>query len=1027
MFLARLAVNRPVLTAMMILSLVVFGAFSYTQLSQELMPDISFPFVIVTTVYPGAGPKEVASQVTEILEEEVGSVSGLKTMQSQSLENLSFVMLEFELDVDANFASIDVKDKVDLAMMRLPDEILPPVVQQYSFTSAPVLNVAIRSDRPLKEITQIAETRLKDEISRIDGVSKVEIVGGLQREINIACRADRLRSYGLSIMDVVGFIQAENVNFPAGHITGLTSEYSLRMVGEFSDLDQLRRLRVITPTGSPVFLRDIADINDYYEEPREFARFQDKPAVSIQVKKADDANSVIVSRRVREVMDDLSLWLGQERIEATIINDKAKYITDSVQDVLKNILIGILLTSILLYLFLHDARSTIVVAVTMPTAVIATFSLMYFADFTINVISLTALGISIGILVTNSIVVLENIANKIDKGYSSKEAAIKGTSEIALAVGASTLTNIVVFTPIAYMQGIIGRIFFQFGMTVVFATLISLLTSFTITPMLASILLKGKDEKTNGNVKTGIRYRFGAAWDRFYDQLALDYKNLLRKALRHRWLVVLITVLSFFGGCGLFTQVGTEFFPEGDEGIVVIIAKLPPGTSLEQTDRTMRRIAKAVANIPEVDTVLSEIGGEAKGVNEGQITLNMVDIELRDRKTPEIVEAIRPMLTEIPAAEISVSTSSGQGPGAGLQVEITGPELSEINKLVNRVMELAHQVEGVIDITSTYESGKPEISFVPDRNQMSAYGIMSVQVGSMLRAAFEGMEVSYYREGGEDYDIRVQFAKDERENISSFGDMLVRTPMGYVPLSQLGKVEFTQSETKIERKNKQRIIMVTANFSGITSGDANKALSALVDQKIGNPPPGYTIDFGGQQEMMEREFGYLFQALFLAIILTYMVLAAILEDFVHPITIMLTLPLGLVGVAIALFVSGVSINLMSLMAIIMLVGIVVNNAILILDYTRQLREKGMEKIEALIESSSTRLRPIIMTNLAIAISVAPQALGGAGAEFRKALAVVTMGGVLVSALFTLFLIPAIYSAFDRFAIKPKVLENPPED
>ena len=1026
MFLVRLAVDRPVLATVLILSIVVFGAFSFMQLSQDLFPKIDFPIIVITTVYPGAGPKEVESQVTEILEEEVGAVGGLRKMESQSLENISLIVMEFELEVDGNIAKIDVKDKVDIARMRLPREIEPPVVEQFDINSEPVLTLAINSDRPLTEITKLAETRIKDELSKINGVSKVEVIGGLEREILVACNADKLRSYGLSLMDVVGYVQAENLNFPSGQITGITSEYSLRLTGEFKSLNDIRMMRIITPSGAVIHLQDVAEIKDAWERPAEQARFQGHPAVTLSVQQSEDANTVLISRAVRNRVEKLSGWFKQERIEVTVANDRAKYITNSINDVLTNIIIGIILTSILLYLFLHDFRSTLIVAISMPSSIIATFSLIFFAGFSINMISLMALGISIGVLVTNNIIVLENISNKLRQGKDSRTAAVEGTGEIAIAVVASTLTNVMVFTPIAFMKGMVGRIFFQFGLTVVFATIIALLISFTLTPMMAKLFLKTKKDqrkalKANGN-KINLRTRFANAWDRFYEELANDYRSVLNWILtsnKRKGLIVFCSSLALFVGVFLLGKSGMEFFPESDEGIIKIEAKLPPGTSLEQTDRTLQLMSKAVANIKEVNTVLSQIGGTGKGINEGRLIINLVEIENRNRKTADVMNEMRPLMASIPAAQINLTMGSGRGPGSGIEIEIIGPELETINEISNKAMNIGRNISGVIDIRSTYETGKPELAFIPNRNQMADYGITSIQVGSVLRTAFEGQEITYFREAGEDYDIRVQLIENERSDLSSFGDMLIRTPKGYVPISQLGEIKYSQSETKIERKNKQRVVKVNANTSGITIGDAADIWEKNIKKEI-IVPSGYDINFGGTVEFMKREFGYIFQALILAIILTYMVLAGILEDFTHPFTIMTTLPLGLVGVGIGLFIAGVSINMMSLMAIVMLVGIVVNNAILILDYAKQLRQKGMEKVEALVESSYTRLRPIIMTNLAIAISVLPQALGGAGSEFRRALAVVTMGGVLFSAVFTLILIPAIYTWFDRFAFKIKV-------
>ena len=1020
MFLAKLAINRPVLATVVIMILVVFGLYSMTLLSQEQMPNIDLPFVVVSTIYPGAGPKEVETQVSEKLEEEISSVAGLDKMQSQSMENLSLLILQFEMEVDGAQAALDVKDKVDIVINDLPDEAETPVVQQYNINSAPILNVAINSNRPLEDITRLADTRIKDELSKIDGVSKVEVVGGLEREIHIAVRPDRLKAYGLAINDLVGFIQAENLNFPTGRILGITTDYALRMVGEFDSLEVIRNIRLVTPKGARIRLSDVAEIVDTYQEPDTKATFQGKPAVSLQVMKKDDANTVRVADSVYKVVDELKPWLEQQQMEATIANDKSIYIRDSVRDVSTNIIIGIILTSILLYLFLHDLRSTIIVAVSMPASLVATFSLMYFANFTINIVSMMALGISIGVLVTNSIVVLENINNKLQAGKSPADAAIMGAGEIAVAVIASTMTNIVVFSPIAFMKGIIGKIFMQFGLTVVFATIISLLISFTLTPMMAALLLRKVEHNKEKKRWFHFLGTFAQKWDAFYDNLAEDYRSALRFALNRRWVVVLATIVVFFAAMMLFGQVGVEFFTTGDEGIITIKAKFPPGTALEQTDRSLQKMAKNISDTPELDTLLIEIGGTGKGVNEGSIRVNLVKADFRNRTTNEVMDSFRPLVSAIPGAEINIFAGEERGGMApGVEIEVTGPDLKEINKISEQIIEILKGVDGMIDIRSSYEAGKPEMVFKPNRDRMSQYGVTSYNIAMSLRTAFEGTEVSYFRELGENYDIRVLLDRQYREELDNFSNMLIRVGSSYIPLTQLGSVTFEQSETLIERKNKQRLVKVNANVSGITTGEAVEKVTPLFNKQI-NVPSGYNIHFGGEDESRRREFGYIMQALLLAILLTYMVLAAILEDFIHPFTIMLTLPLGLVGVAVALFLGGVSINLMSLMAIVMLVGIVVNNAILILDYAKQLREQGMDIREALIEASATRLRPIIMTNLAIAISVAPQTIAGAGAEYRRALAVVTMGGVLISAVFTLFLIPAIYTAFDRFAIKPKV-------
>jgi len=637
---------------------------------------------------------------------------------------------------------------------------------------------------------------------------------------------------------------------------------------------------------------------------------------------------------------------------------------------------------------------------------------MYAAGFTLNVISLMGLGISIGILVTNAIVVLENISRHMTMKEDPGHAAEVGTSEIAVAVIASVMTNIVVFTPIAFMKGIIGQFFYQFGLTVVFATIFSLVVSFTLTPMLASKFLK-TGHKRAGWSPWGV---FARGWEKAYRSIEESYTNTLRWSLSHRWVTVVLTVLSFVGGLMLFGWIGMEFFPSSDEGLIEIEVKLPAGTSLVQTDKVLMEMEALIRTIPEVDTILSKIGGSRQGVEDGELSLKLVDAEERERDVFTIIDQLRPMLAVIPAAEITVG-SGGRGPGGGygdIEIDVSGPELDGVRELSDTVAEIVRGIEGLADVRTTYVSGRPEMTFLPDRHHIASYGLTTGQVAQVLRTSFEGEVASNYREGGEEYDIRVQLDEKDRSKMDSARDLLIATPKGFVPLSQLGDFYITKAETEIQHKNKQRMIVVSANIArGKLGGKVEEIRQQTDALKLEDR---YSIYFGGQSEAMQENFGYIFQALILAIILTYMVLAAILESYIHPFTIMITLPLGLIGVALALFLTGESINMISLMAVVMLVGIVVNNAILILDYTAQLRKEGKPIKEALIEASTVRLRPIVMTNLAIALSILPQALAGAGSEFRAAVAIVTMGGVLVSAIFTLYLIPAIYTAMDRLTL-----------
>jgi len=1013
MFLAKLAVKRPVLTTMFILMFVVVGYNSYTRLSRDLMPNIEFPFVLVQTVYPGAGPKEVESQVTKLIEDEIFSISNIEEMQSWSREGFSLIFIQFKLGENADLKAIEVKDKIERILSDLPEDVEQPAVYKYEPTSTPVMRLAVTSPRGLEETYRLTDQRIKDELAKVDGVSSVQIIGGLEREIRVAIRRDDLRAYGLSIADVVAAVAGENVNFPTGHIVTGDQEISLRLQAKYETTQEIRQIRINTPSGKRVFLKDVARVLDTNAEQRTMARYQGRETVSLEVRKKADANAVAISDGTQEKISHLEKILPSD-IKIEVVQDSSDFIRDSVHDAVSSIIMGVLLTALLLWLFLHDIRSTFIAAISIPAAIAATFLPMLFAGFTINVISLMGLGVSVGVLVANAIVVLESISAHLDQGMKPDEAAIQGTGSVAIAVIASMGTNLVVFTPIAFMKGIVGQIFLQFGLTVVFATIFSLIMSFTLVPMLAMVVFRAGGKKH----ELFLVRLFAKGWDKGYEGLAGSYKRMIAWSLRHRWVVVVLSVLAFAGGMMLFGFIGNDFFPESDENFLLVNVKLPPGTSLQKTDEVLQemdaRIQKEYGRY--IVSSLHGIGGEMAGVEEGSISYNLVDKAERDLGAKQLVARFRPLVAGIPGAEIAIGVES-HGPGSGLQVEINGPDMDQINRYADQVIGLIRQIDTLVDGRKSYVTGKPELTFVPDREQMAAYGVTTGMIGRLLRMYFEGEVETRFKELDEEYDIRVQLEDAERRTYSDFMDIFLRLGPHYVPLTQLGEIKFTTAETEIQRQNKQRRITVSANMAAKTLGENQQALQDLIDQEI-NLEPGYSIAFAGQSKFMAETMGYIMDALILAIILTYMVLAATLESFIHPFTIMITLPLGLIGVALALFLSGISINMMSLMAIVMLVGIVVNNAILILDYTEQLRQKGMDIRTALVEASYVRLRPILMMNLAIAISLAPQVLGS-GAEYRAAIAMVTIGGVLVSTVFTLFLIPVIYTFFDRLSIKKR--------
>jgi HAE1 family hydrophobic/amphiphilic exporter-1 len=1021
-----MAVTRPVLTTVIVVAILVLGLFSYTRLVVDLFPEVDFPFVTVTTIYPGAGPEEVESQISKRIEDAVSTIAGIKRMDSINRESVSLVLIEFKLGVDQDQAGIDVKEKVEQILNDLPQNVEKPQVAKFDFRALPILNLALTGPQSLRELYEVADKQVRDAVSQAPGVASVIIVGGRKREIQVALDPAQLVAFGLDASQVAAAIARENVSVPAGRVTEPGQEYSLRVLGEFTDLNELRRLPVQTPEGGVVRISDLGRVVDASEEARDLAVLDGVSSVGLYVQKRTDANTVETAANVREQVERLSLQLPAG-MKIDVVRDNSTFIRTAVRDVLINIMIGIMLCTALLYLFLHSLRTTVIAAIAMPTSIVATFLLMDFGGFSINIITLLALGISIGVLVTNAIVVLESVSRHMDiLGEDPKTAARKGTDEVAIAVAATAMTNIVVFTPIAFMGGIIGMFFYEFGLTVVFATLFSLLVSFTLTPMLASKLLKPKTGQTTSQAAHRRILRLIEApflglarvWEKGYRVVEDGYRRALVWSVRHRVRTTLIVALIFFGGLYLFGFVGGEFFPESDNGYVQVIVNLPAGTTLDQTHGLLEEVEDIVRDqIPEAESILMTVGGENKGVEDGELLVRLAPLAERTRDVFQIMNDLREWLAVLPAADIGVQQFSSFGESKSIIVELLGPDLDRITEFATQLRDDVAQIPGIADLELSAKPGKPEIVFYPDRDNLSDRFLPVAAAGMELRNLYEGEVSSVYREHGEEYDIRVRLDERHRRRQQGLRKVMFATADGLVPIEALGRIDRRRGLSEINRKNRQRMVSVSANLS---SGTLVEKIEAIQERVEGmGLPPGYRVEYSGDIEILGESFVEIYKALILAIILTYLVLAAILESFIHPFTIMFTLPLGLVGVSVALVMTGATINIMSLMAMVMLVGIVVNNAILILDLAARLRREGKDAKTAMLEAAPRRFRAITMTTLAIVAGILPQALGGAGANYTVAMAVVTMGGVVAAGTLSLFIIPVVYTWLDRLSRKEK--------
>ena len=791
MKLADISIRRPVMMTMVVMAFVVIGLFSLTRLGLDIMPEIELPYVITTIVYPGAGPAEMETLVAEPIEEEISSIGGIKNVSSVSQEGMVFIISEFDLDVDVDMAAIDIKDKVDAIRHSLPEDIFDPIIQKFDFGSLPVITLAVSSPRSLDEIYRFAENEIKPRLARIRGLANIELTGGLEREIMVNLSRRKLRAYNLSPQKVIAQIASQNLNIPAGSINEGRREISVRMAGEFTDLDQLRRTEIPLEEGRSVRLEDVGWVEDGFKDQQDRAYFNGESSVGISLIKRSDANSVETAKDIYKQLELIRAELPSD-VRIDIASDRSIFIQNSVDDIFNSIIIGILLTALVLLLFLHDLPTTVIAAISMPASIIATFILIDFAGFTLNFMTLLGLAISIGVLVTNSIIILENIERYKQKGLSAPEASSKGTGEIAVAVMAATLTNVVVFVPMAFMSGMVGRFFVQFGLTVAFATMFSLVMSFTLAPMMAARPMRGWIYILAGGGTFFVMWwrlgvdsalvvllivflgifansfgwlgRFTKLWDRFYAGVVVDYTRSLAWALRHKLLMIVAVIFILVGSISLVAKgyIGSEFFPKTDEGSFSVSIEMPVGTTLNETDRTVTEIGRRIMNQPYVKTVYVSSGSSqgsvfssGQGLNMGMVMVQMVDEDIRPISTAEFIDRLRLQLTDLPGAELVLREMESMGGGGGqadLQVEISGNEMKQLNLLADSVMSIMRKVGGLVNIESSWNMGKPELQIIPRREQMADQGSSPVALGMTLRTYVEGDVSSKFREEGEEYD-----------------------------------------------------------------------------------------------------------------------------------------------------------------------------------------------------------------------------------------------------------------------------------
>jgi len=1025
MFLSDLSIKRPVLATMLILALVVLGLFSYRRLAIDQWPDVELPFVGIQTRYPGASPEAVEREVTKKIEEEINSVEGIKQVQSVSTEGYSAIFIQFELGVKVMDALADVRAKVDGIRQDLPRDIEPPVISRYSVTGLPIMTFAVRGQAwQLRDLTRLAEETISRRIENIQGVGSVAVVGGLRREIHALLLPDRMNALGVSPEMVMAALQSENADVPAGRVEKGAREDLVRLKGRLREPRDFDAVTVTVRGGLPVHLSDVARVADAQEEERDVAYVDDARAVTVEVRKVSGGNTVQIADQVRAAIAELNRSLPAG-VELQMITDNSTWIRNSVDDVKKTLVEGALLTIFIVFLFLNSWRSTVITGLTLPVSVIAAFLALYAFGFTLNLMTLMALSLVIGILIDDAIVVRENIVRHLERGEDHFTAARRGTAEIGFAVLSTSLTIIAVFVPVAFMGGIVGRFFYAFGITVAFAVLVSLFVSFTLDPMLSS---RWYDPDAEGRERRDFVGRRLTRFNDGFARLGQRYRGLIRWALAHRGLTLGIAAASFLAALALpaVGLVGGQFMPKSDEEQIGVGIDTPVGSSLAYTERKALEVARYLRSRPEVLYTYTTIGGEQhnNSVNQGLIFVKLKPKGERKLSQQRFETAIRGGLARFRGvtARVLLLGMFGQGGVAPIQLNLQGPNLNELERLSGQALRAVRDVPGLVELKSTLEEKKPEWVVDVNRELAADVGLSVGAVGRSLRVALAGEKAGDWEDpDGLAHDVVVRVAPEYRTS----RDDLARVPVAtgridprtgqpvMVPLGQVTTLRFGGAPNQIDRRNLERVATIEGNYQNRPLTDVVRDVQARLAKL--DLPPGYRFDFGGEQEDFVETVGYMTESLLLAIIFVYLILASQFGSFTQPLAIMFSLPLSLFGVTLALALGRNTFNMMTMVGIIMLMGLVTKNAILLVDFANRARERGSDRAQALVDAGQLRLRPIVMTTLAMIFGMLPTALAlGAGSEFRAPMAIAVIGGLITSTLLTLIVVPVAYAVLDDF-------------
>lgn len=1035
----KASIYKPITMLMVILTVVVFGLYTYSMMVVDLMPKFDVPVVTGTIIYPGANPEEIETTIIKPIEEQVELVDGIDYVQSICLENYGIVVAMFNMGINVDVAANDVRSKIELAAADFPDAVEAPIISKVDINGAAIMAISFTGPLNSTELRQKVEDEIEPLFTSVPGVASVDLFGGTTRQISIELDKDKMIDRNVDIATIMGIFGQANVNNPVGEVIGKHKNTTVRTAGKFTSLDEMRDMDIPTAKGV-IKLSEIANVKDTVETITSASRFNGTNSVSLDIKKRSDANVVEVSRGVIKRMNEIQKTLP-EGFELHLVYDKSEAVNEAIDNVIQNIIIAIGLTSVLLLLFLGKFSTMIIAAITMPISVIGAFTLMYFAGFGINMMSLMALSSSVGLLVTNSIVVLENINEKLKLGLDPKEAAYRGTSEIMVAIMASTLTNVCVFVPIAFMKSIAGIFFRTFGLTMVFATFVSLLVTFTLTPLMAAYLFKGKKKDENGNIieeKPGIISRILGLFPKALNGIRFVYLKTLSFCLSIPGVLFQVVALVagiFFVGILAKNFLTVEVMPKQDQGMISVKLEMPVGTNIETTDSVARIIESRIKDVPEIVHYSMNVGGSNGFTTVNQATMRvklLKDWEGRTRSTDDIVDSLRPYLADIPDAFISIKSTSASetnnNSAGDVVLEVSGLHADSVVKASEIVMDkIKESIDGIVDVKMSYEAGKPEIRLIPNRQALADYGVTLKTVATYNYIAVSGYEAGQFTDDGEEYDVYVRMQEKDRQSHGDIEALPIMTPKGYVNASELFYIEDGAGPTRIDRKRKMRRVDVSMNLlPGHTTGEIMGKVGALAAEMKDQVPEGISFGFGGNADMQNDMVDEFKTAILMAIILTYILLIALLESFAQPFIIMTTIPMGAIGVVLSLIFTGKALSMIALMAIVMLIGVVVNNAILLLDEAnRLLRSGAMGRRSAIMTAGKTKFQPIVLATFASVVAQLPLAfaLGGNVAAMTQPMGIASVGGLLVSAILTMYLVPTFFWLPNAITSKVKSKAN----